>query len=131
VSLADLATSIDLPVFLVDEDTVIRNASRTGLRVVGKDRRRVEDHLGGDVFECVNAQEPEGCGRTIHCSGCTVRRTVTHTFETGEAQDRVPATLKVGDPDHPSSIYFFVSTRKLNDGVLLRIEMAGSPPQKG
>jgi len=64
------------------------------LELLGKTESETHGQLGGKVFNCNHAQEPGGCGGAIHCSGCTVRRCVMHTFQIGECQVLVPASLK-------------------------------------
>jgi hypothetical protein len=78
--------------------------------------------LTGDVFECQYARLPEGCGRTIHCSGCAIRRAIEKTLETGEPQSMIPATLRRKDPDHPEAVSLYITTVKSGDAVLLKIE---------
>jgi hypothetical protein len=77
--------------------------------------------LGGDVFECEYARHPDGCGRTIHCSGCAIRRSVTTTFQTGQALHHVPAQLKQY-PQENRQVEMLISTEKVGDTVWLRIE---------
>jgi len=78
------------------------------------------------VFECANAKLPEGCGNTIHCSGCTIRRNVMDTQETGRRHFRVPAYLNQGNPESYQQIRFLISTEKVEGIVLLRIEEVGN-----
>jgi hypothetical protein len=90
--------------------------------MLGKGSPEIEGHKGGDVFECAYARLPEGCGNTIHCSGCTIRRTVMETHKTGKSSLRVPATLNRNDPEDPDKITLLISTEKIADVVLLRID---------
>jgi len=124
IPLGRLLDSLEAPVLFVDKDGVVRDASPPALDAFRKDPSAVQGYLSGEVFECVHASEPEGCGRTIHCSGCTIRQAVNHTYETGEPRMRVPSTLKVGDPDAPESIRFYISTRRFGTLVYLLMEPA-------
>jgi hypothetical protein len=77
---------------------------------------------GGDVFECAYASLPGGCGETIHCEACTIRNTVMDTFKTGKSHLKTPAYLLQGIPDNYHEIQFEISTEKVKDVVLLRID---------
>ena len=114
--------SIPVPVLAVDRFVVVKAVNRKACDMLGKEPREIVQHLGGNVFECAHARLPEGCGRTIHCSGCVIRKSVTRTFETGEPQISVPATLRRRDPDHPSAVVLFITTVKSGDMVMLRVD---------
>ena len=79
----------------------------------------------GDVFECANARLPGGCGRTIHCSGCTLRRTVTDTFTTGRSHVRVPAYLRRRRDEDAGAVSLLITTEKVGGVVLLRVDHVG------
>ena len=115
---------MDFPTLLVDGEGRVRTANPDALAMVGKNQVQVEDQLGGDVFECVNASLPGGCGMTELCSACTVRNTVTHTYLTGESQIGVPATLRVRKEGVTEEIFFDLTTEKVGDRVLVQVEQA-------
>jgi hypothetical protein len=116
--------SLDIPTFLAGGDMRVKRANSDILGLVGKEKAQVEDHLGGEVFECVNSFEPGGCGKTEKCSACTVRNTVTHTFDTGESQVQIPAILKVRQEGGPVEMKFHLTTEKVGDRVLVQVEPA-------
>jgi len=111
--------SFAIPIFVVDRNVMVTAVNRRACEVLGKEPTEVVQHLGGNVFECEYARLPEGCGRTIHCSGCTIRRTVTKCFMTGEPQSMVPVYL---NPDSPSSRSLLITTMKVANFVMLRVE---------
>jgi len=115
------------PIVAMDGNCLVRTANSAACRVLGKQAAAMERRLGGDVFECAYARLPEGCGRTIHCSGCAIRRAVTNTYQTGQPHYRIPAALNREDPDHPLSIAMFITTVKVNDLVLLRVDRMDDP----
>jgi PAS domain-containing protein len=117
------------PVLAVDSDGVVSFLNRKAQDLVGKTQEQAAQRRGGDVFECIHAAMPEGCGRTIHCSGCVVRNSVATTYRTGEPQLLVPATLKKGDPDDPTAVVLTITTVKSGDLVLLRINKVDSTLQ--
>jgi PAS domain-containing protein len=113
--------SLHVPILAVDAGGVVFQANTEALRLVGKSQEDISQCLGGDVFSCIHAKTPEGCGRTIHCSGCVIRNCVTRTYETGEPQVMVPATLKQGDPDNFSAVSLTITTVKQGGLVLLMV----------
>ena len=114
--------SLDQPVVLLDGSMKVAGASPIVNALL--ERRPYAPNGIGDVFECVEADGAGGCMRSIHCSGCTIRRSVAHTYETGESLTRVPATLTQQPVDSPREIRMYISTEKLGDQVLLRIDEA-------
>ena len=108
----------------MDKDGRVVAANTQGLKQVSQDVGQIEGRLGGEVFECKYATLPGGCGQTIHCKTCTIRKTVTKTHETGECCIRVPAYMDLGDIIDVKTIRFLISTEKVNDVVLLRIDDA-------
>jgi PAS domain-containing protein len=110
------------PIFVVDNDGVIRTANKPGLALLRKTPEQVDRMRWGTVFECAYARLPEGCGRTVHCSGCAIRRSVYHTFETGEPLVDVPATLRFAGAGEPQDIEMLLSTEKMGSVVVLRVE---------
>lgn len=125
VSLQRFIDSLPVPVLVVDADCRTEGMNRSALQLAGRSES-VQHELIGPVFTCVNSHLPGGCGRTIHCSGCAIRRAVTHTFETGEPQVS-PATLVVGDSDKPAPLALIVTTIKTDGKVLLRLQRLPLP----
>lgn len=121
-SLETLLDKIDLPVLLVNEDGAVVCENRMALSVLGKSKVDVEGFMGGDVFDCIHSSKPGGCGKTIHCKACTIRNTVEETYRTGNAFNRIPATLKVVKNAMTRDISSYISTNKAGDFVVLRIE---------
>lgn len=116
--LEDLA----IPVGIVNSNAQVVWASTAMCSLVGKEPANVEGRLGGDVFDCVHARTPQGCGNTIHCSGCTIRKAVTTTFKTGRSCVRIPAALKAARSGETPEIEMYVTTQKVDDVVLLRVD---------
>ena len=78
-------------------------------------------------MECRWARLPGGCGQTEHCVACTVRQTVTGTFQTGQNALRQPAYLdREAASGEVERIYLLLSTELEGTLVLLRIDHIGS-----
>jgi len=121
VPLREYLDSLGVPVAVVDSDAAVLMASSAAEAAL--DRGQPLTGLrAGDVFECRNALLPGGCGRTVHCSGCTLRQTVTDTFATGRSHVRVPAYLRRGRNGGEEVVALLVTTEKAGGMVLLRID---------
>jgi len=125
VPLTDYLDTLPLPVLFVDSYCVVKAVNKKACEVLGKEPIEMIQHLGGNVFECPYARLPEGCGRTVHCSACAIRRTVTRTFETGEPQSMVPAVLHREKHGRPSKIALSITTVKRGSVVVLRMDRIG------
>ena len=126
-NLQSFLDSLKVPILVVDSEGVVKTANMKAQSVLGKDDVGIDGYRSGDVFECANARLPGGCGHTMHCSGCTIRRTVMETHSTGKAFFKVPAYLNKRTPEalEPETICFLISTKKVGDMVLLRIDEVG------
>jgi hypothetical protein len=119
--------SLDVPTLLVDRGRRIGAATEEAAREFGGTRDRLVGQRLGLIFDCAYASEQGDCGLSIHCSGCTIRRTVCHTHATGESRNRVPATLKKVHDAGPADVVMWISTRRVGDRVLVRIDTAPEP----
>jgi hypothetical protein len=126
VTLVELINTIEVPVISVNAEGIVELANDQAVRLFDKNVQRIRGSRGGDVFDCVNARLPGGCGYTIHCSGCTIRNTVMRTFKTGETCFRKPASLQVSRKGVSQEINFFITTIKYNQYVVLKIEETAS-----
>ena len=119
VSLQQFIDSFAMPIVMVNSNVVVAAVNQAACKILGKDPAEIVHHLGGNVFECERARLPEGCGKTIHCSGCTIRRAVTRCFTTGEPQIKIPAYV---NPDSPLMLTLTITVVKVGATVALRID---------
>jgi hypothetical protein len=110
------------PVLLIDPGGVVKTANKAAQSLLGKKVSLIENFKGGNVFECIYASLPEGCGKTVHCSGCAVRRSVTYTYTTGKPLYKSSAYLRQYQSDSTKEQHYLISTEKVGDIVLLRID---------
>lgn len=119
VELGEFLDSLKLPVVVVNRGGTIITGNNQARTVLRKELPEIEGYKGGDVFECVFARLPDGCGNTMHCSGCTIRKTVMETHGTGRSFLRVPTTLNRNNPDDPKKIKLFkpLTKHQVSDAV--------------
>lgn len=127
VPMRQFLQSLQVPLMVVTGEGRVVDVNDPGSTLVGQERSEILGLLSGDVFQCVNASLPGGCGKTVHCSGCTLRNTIEETYRTGESLMRVPATLDVRRGAGHEEADFFVSTAKVGDRVVLRVDRADAP----
>ena len=121
-STSDILDLISEPVLLVDSQGIVKAANESGLHLLGKDRSVIEDQLGGDVFECAYAGLPNGCGKTEHCKTCAIRNVLMDTLLHDRSYHRVPAFQKIRTPSGEKIMRFYISTEKVGERILLRID---------
>ena len=122
VELQVFLDSLGVPIVVVNREGTIVTGNYQARTLLRKELAEIEGYKGGEVFECKYARLPEGCGNTIHCSGCSIRRAVMETYGTGRSFLRVPATLDQNTSEHPEKMSLLISTERLADLVLLRID---------
>ena len=81
------------------------------------------------MLECVHSTAPPGCGRQACCASCTIRQSVLHTHATGVPIVGRPAFPDVQQGQQTVTIAMRISTEKVGDCVLLRIDELGPPPE--
>lgn len=105
----------DAPVMIVDDDCRIVAANAKAADITGKPEREIVGKYGGNALECVYSRLPGGCGKTVHCETCAIRRAVQQALETGKPQMRIPVHIQREDGE--VSLKFSV----VKIGALIRI----------
>jgi PAS domain-containing protein len=121
LSQAEYLERFDFPVLLVEGDVRVVAANRAAGAFLGREPASAIGLLGGEAMECAHARLPEGCGRTVHCSTCAIRNSVTRTHRTGESLVRVPARLRRSDRD----VDLVLTTTR--EGGLVRVLVEPAP----
>lgn len=121
-NLTEFLDHLDATVIAVTPNASVICANKRARDMLHKEENEIEGCLGGDVFECAYAKLPGGCGKTIHCDGCTIRNTVIDTFTSGHCHFKTPAYLIQGTPDSTHKVDLLISTEKIMDVVLLEID---------
>jgi len=123
--ISDYIENIDAPVVTIAPNVTISSLNKQAMELLGKSFNEVNGEKGGDVFECEYARLPGGCGETVHCSGCTIRNTVTETLRTGKPMINIPAILNRYSESGTEQVELFISTEKIGGVVFLKIDQIG------
>ncbi len=126
LSMEEFLDTLSAPVLVVQDEGRVLAANAAARALLSKPQEQISGCLGGEVISCRHAYEAGGCGQTIHCESCAIRRTVMRTMETGEPQLRVPAYADIGDLSGDRKVRFLISTEKRGGCVLLRIDEVGN-----
>ena len=113
---------LSVPILAVNNEGIVVTANEEVCSLLGKNLFQIEGNPGGNVIECVNARLPGGCGKQIHCKSCTIRNTVMHTHATGQSHLKVKAYPDIQMDDMVKTLSVEISTEKIGDVVLLRID---------
>ena len=112
------------PVILVDGEGRVVAMNRKLAELIGADPEKVRGLLGGEALACVHSRLPEGCGRTLHCRECTIRRTFETVARTGKPVERVLAYLDTA----AGRVDLRVSARPAKAGIVqITVEELGKP----
>jgi PAS domain-containing protein len=96
MSLSEYLDTVPAPVAVMDGRGRVLGANREHGALAGG----TEAEEGGAAcraFACAWSRRPEGCGATVHCRECTIRRVVRRVQETGEPVVGARAWLQTGD----------------------------------
>jgi len=114
--------NLGVPILLLDDDARVKLANRQALEFLRKDPASVRGRYAGDAIECSYAHKGGGCGKTMHCRACTIRRTVLDTYASGKPFFRVPAYTDIAVFAESKPMRFLISTEKVGELVMLRID---------
>ncbi|MHA1744412.1 MAG: hypothetical protein ACTSWW_00340, partial [Promethearchaeota archaeon] len=73
------------PILVVDGEVRVQAGNSRSMELLQTCNEEMENQLAGDVIQCVYSDLPGGCGKTIHCTGCTIRNSAEKTYETGQS----------------------------------------------
>ncbi len=86
MSLSDYLESLPDPVIVVTGDGRVLGANEKLATTLRREKGELRCGMTtGQAFACVRSRLPEGCGGTVHCRDCAIRRAVTQVHRTGKA----------------------------------------------
>ena len=128
LTLDKVIEEFETPVLVVDEDCRIVASNKLASHIVGlgPSKRDYMGLLGGEAMKCEYADLPEGCGKTYHCIGCTIRNSVKESIEKGIPQKDIPVTLKRKDGE----IKLKISTERIFSLVRINLKTDFIPSKR-
>lgn len=114
--------AIDAPILLLQgKPRQVVGANRRALALFGKELSEVAGHRGGQVFDCLHSFTEAGCGLDSNCERCKIKDAIVETFTTS-APHAVISTLPIKNGDETSTYLLQISTQKIGDLALVRVE---------
>ena len=123
-ALTTFLSELNAPVLIVNESGEVLAGNPSALAMTNKQIDEALAQRIGEVTDCVFSSLPEGCGRTVHCKGCSIRRAVEQTHLTGQPQNDVPAFQNVNADGETIRMNYLISTLVHNGVILVRIDEA-------
>ena len=103
---------------LVNDETRVDMINHSGTSFLGKKEVDLVGLLGGEVFNCLNSFDGEGCGKNFECSQCPVRTKVMSTFQTEKPHFEEEGQMTFLSNEKEMSMDFLISTTLLEmDGT--------------
>jgi len=122
-------TDPEAPVLFVDSSGLVQGANLAARGLLQKTLEDIVGQPGGNVMNCCNAAQPNGCGQQPPCQHCVLRNSVMDTHRTGNPHMKVQACLPMDPGPPPINMILCVSTA-LHQGLVLvkvhELEMAQS-----
>jgi hypothetical protein len=113
---------LSTPILIVREDMRVVAANVAARALSPEPLEELAGLLCGEVIGCLHSREEGGCGKTVHCLSCAIRKCVNYTSVTGESCFDIPTYPDIGLLSGKTDVRFRVSTGKKGDFVLLKIE---------
>jgi len=107
-----------VPVVILNSDCRVVATNEMAAKITGKSSRQTVGLLGGEALECVYSRLPGGCGKTVHCTTCTLRKIIEDTIESGKPIHR--KLIKFIQLD--KELEMVVSVEKIGELVSILIE---------
>jgi PAS domain-containing protein len=105
----------------VNPNAELVDANPSACHFVGKEFEEIQGHLMGEVMPCIHSFHSHGCGKTVHCKACAIRKAVTTTFLTGNPAFEVDSYHDIMTKDGQKRVHLKVSTMKKWDTILLKL----------
>lgn len=118
--LSEFLDGLGPPVLVVQDNARVISANAAARKMLTKEQLEICGKMAGEVIGCRHAREPGGCGQTIHCQSCTIRKTVAETLAAGEPCRRT-AFADIGLISGDRMVRFLIETEKVNSFVRLTI----------
>lgn len=114
------------PLFLVDKNVSIMGLNKASLNLVGSKPEYILRKPAGEVLHCLHSGESRlGCGHTLYCKDCTIRKAVSETFKK-KSISREKVKMEIVSKNIVSNCCFTITTSPFDyDGtslVLLQLE---------
>ncbi len=127
--LSEFLDESGVPIMVVQEDLRVITGNQGARKLSPEPVDEIFGRLCGEVIGCTHSREPKGCGQTVHCPTCAIRRSVAHTIETGRSCFQVLAYQDVGQKMGDRRVCFWISTEQMGAFAKLIINSIEELPE--
>ena len=113
-NLYSIFNSVPNILILLNQESRVEMLNHQAASFVGKEESEVLGKLGGDLLECLNSFEGQGCGQNSDCASCPVRNTVQATLETSQCFSDVECQMTFLRNGQEKLFNFLISTSILD-----------------
>ncbi|MEW6712416.1 MAG: PAS domain-containing protein [Candidatus Riflebacteria bacterium] len=121
--------SFSQAIMMVDNLNNVIVANKAAKKLSKIDFDMFEQPRCGNLIGCIHSDAPEGCGATVHCQGCVIRRSILETDKTGRPCREIACADKFFYQGNRVA-NMVVTTEKVGDRILLKIEPIDGKPEK-
>ncbi|MFZ5949481.1 MAG: hypothetical protein ACOYXC_02155 [Candidatus Rifleibacteriota bacterium] len=116
-------------VMMVDNLNNVIVANKAAKKLSKIDFNMFEQPRCGNLIGCIHSDTAEGCGATVHCQGCVIRRSIVETDRTGKpCRETACADQHFYQGKRVATMV--VTTEKVADRILLKIEPIDGETEK-
>lgn len=119
---SDFLNTFKSPLYVVDADNTVRTLNTAARKALGETAEETEEFRPGDIYECVNARLPGGCGKSEHCQACAIRLAVLGAPGTDRGDQNAAVRYKRFDTGRGNEPIYEISAERIGDFALLRIK---------
>lgn len=123
LSMSEYLDMFEQPVIVSDGEGNVLAANSAMASRAGRAAGELGGESFGVTFACERSRLPGGCGKTIHCRDCTIRRMVTEVSRTRLTRWRVPAYLQTESGRSELCI-----TVRPGEGEAVEVVLEDAPP---
>jgi hypothetical protein len=122
LSMDEYLDEYKVPILVINnDDRVLAYNQAYSQRLFGEERKP-RGLLSGEFLECRYARMPGGCGNTVCCRDCIIRKSIQETLKTGAPKLKVKAYLNQTEKGQPVQRELVISTEKKGEAVIVTIE---------
>lgn len=123
ITIRGFIDTIDIPILVLQaEPRQVFTANKKACELFGKGLHQMEGFRGGQVFDCVQSFTEAGCGKDINCENCDIKGAIIGTLTMGNSFENIKSTLDIKKDDKISTYLLQISTEKVGDLALVRID---------
>lgn len=108
--------------FMQGNPRLVVTGNQKALDLFGKRQDQIENHRGGQVFDCIHSFSEQGCGLDPNCQDCPIKNAIVETFTQNKSSTRVYTVLDVFRDELTTPHHLEVTTEPLGDFALVRID---------